>query len=228
MKKLILFLILGSAVFLGFFEFYLFYLAPQEISFTSYFSNIFASLLTPESNKTIRINLYNKSLTLIENGELLKQAKIAAAGRPKVAPTPTGNFKISLKDKRHISGLSGLVMPLSLRFYGSYFLHGLPTTLSGRIIDTPYSNGCVRLPTGLDEEIFNWADIGTKVEIYNSSLVKSVEALTVYYLNQDGTKEPISSPEEFVGRGFRWRDIVIIPLLELNALPLAGLNATKI
>lgn len=221
-------MVIGSVVFLSFFEFYLFYLKPQEISFTVYFSNIFAALLTPESNKIIRINLYNKSLTLIENNELLKQSKIAAAGRPKVAPTPTGNFKISLKDKRHISGLSGLVMPLSLRFYGSYFLHGLPTTLSGRIIDTPYSNGCVRLPVGLDEEIFNWADIGTKVEIYNSSLVKSPEALTVYYLTPDGTKEPISSPEEFVSRGFRWKDIVTIPSLELNSLPLASAAAVKI
>lgn len=228
MKKRIFFFIFASAMFLGFFEFYLFYLEPQEISSASYFSSIYASILSPESNKTIRINLYNKSLTLIENGELFWQAKIAAAGQPKVAPTPTGNFKISLKEKRHISGLSGLVMPLSLRFYGSYFLHGMPTTLSGRIIDTPYSNGCVRLPARLDEEIFNWADIGTKVEIYNSSLVKSDDAPKVYYLNPDGTKEPISSSEEFVGRGFRWQDIQPIPSAELNILPLASSEKTEI
>lgn len=228
MKKQILFLILGSAVFLGFFEFYLFYLEPQEISFTSYFSSIFASLISPESGKTIRINLYNKSLTLIENGALLKQAKIAAAGRPKIAPTPQGNFKISLKDKKHVSGISGLIMPLSVRFHNGYYLHGLPTTLSGRIIDTPYSNGCVRLPAGLDEEVYNWADIGTKVEIYNSSLVKAEEALTVYYLKQDGTKEPIASSEEFLSRGFKWPNVKTIPSIELNALPLASSTAAEI
>jgi len=221
MKRGIWFLIFAAAIFVGLFELYLFDFLPQETTLDSYLSSAYASLVGPQSNKTIRINLYNKSLTLIENGGLLKQAKIAAAGRPGIAPTPVGSFKISLKDKRHISSISGLVMPLSLRFHGPYFLHGLPTTLSGRVIDTPYSNGCVRLPVGLDEEIFNWADIGAKVEIYNSALVKSDDALTVYYLTPEGAKEPISTPEEFIGRGFRWQDIETIPQIELDALPLA-------
>ena len=227
MKKRIIFLIFGSAVFLGFFEFHLFYLQPQDISFNSYFSGIFAAILSPESNKTIRINLYNKSLTLIENGALLKQAKIAGAGHPKLTPTPTGNFKVLSKSKKVIS-FTGLIMPLSVRFYGHYFMHGIPTTKDGRIFSSVYSYGCIRLGPGIDQELYSWADIGTKVEIYNFSLVKSDEALTVYYLNQDGTKEPIASPEEFVGRGFRWQDIKTIPAIELNALPLAELSSEEL
>lgn len=222
MKKWVLFLIIGAAAFLGLFEFYLLYLEPQEMNFSSFFSSVLGSLISPQSNKEIRINLYNKSLTLLENGALYKEAKISAAGHPKATPTPVGNFKISLKDKRHISGISGLVMPFSLRFYGGYYLHGLPTTRSGKIVNTTYSNGCVRLGPGLEEEVFNWAEINTKVVIYNSALVKAEEALTVFYLKPDGTKEPISSLEEFVGRGFRWKDIVTIPLVELNALPLSS------
>lgn len=227
MKKRILFLIFGAAAFLGFFEFYLFYLGPHEMNLSDYFSSIFSSLVSGQSSKIIRINLYNKSLTLIDNGALVKEAKIAAAGHPRATPTPTGDFKVLLKDKKHISGISGLIMPLSLRFYNGYYLHGLPTTLSGRIIDTPYSNGCVRLPSGVDEEVFNWADIGTKVQIYKAQLVKSESDPTVYYLTADGFKEPISSPEEFISRGFRWQDVKTIPLIELDALPLAGAAAVS-
>ncbi len=215
MKKRILFLVLASAAFLGVFEFYIFYLYPQEITFGSYFSSILQALVGQGSNKLIRINLFDKTLTLYENGNLIKQAKIAAAGHPKATPTPTGNFKILLKDKHHISGISGLVMPWSLRFYNGYYLHGLPTTRSGKIIDTPYSNGCVRLPPGLDEEIFNWADIGTQVQIFNTNLVKSAESPTVYVLTAGGLKEPIPSPEVFENRGFKWKNIATVPLAEL-------------
>ncbi len=227
MKKRILFLIFGSAIFLGFFEFNLFYLEPQDLSLASYFSGIYASLLAPESNKTIRINLYNQSLTLIENGQLLEQAKIAGAGNPKYMPTPIGNFKVLSKSTKIIS-FTGLIMPLSVRFYSHYYMHGIPTYKDGRPYYSIYSSGCIRLGPGIDQKLYSWADIGTKVEIYNSSLVKSSNALTVYYLNQDGTKEPISSPEEFVGRGFRWQDIQTIPSVELDALPLAGAAAASI
>ncbi len=219
MKKRILFLILGSIVFLGVFEFYLFYLVPQELSAASFFMGIFASIFSPESNKAISINLYNKSLTLYENGVLTKQAKISAYGHPKAAPTPTGNFKISYKDIDHISGISGLVMPFSLRFFNSYYLHGLPTTRAGVIINTPYSNGCIRLGAGLDEEIFNWADIGTRVQIYNASLVKTDQDPTVYFLTADGWRQPIASPQAFEAQGWHWKEIAVVPEAEILSYP---------
>ena len=218
-KRIYFFIFLAAIV--GLFELQILYLGPQEISFGSYVSNLYATIFSPASTKTIRINLYNKSLTLLDKGELVKQAKIAAAGNPKSSATPVGNFKVSLKDKRHVSAINSLIMPFSLRFNGPYYLHGLPTTLSGQLINTLYSHGCVRLPAGLDEEIFNWADIGTKVEIYNSSLVKSDDSSKVYYLNTDGTKEPISNPDEFLRRGFHWQDIQTIPSVELDALTTA-------
>lgn len=219
MKKRLLIFCLCSAAFLGFFEFYLFYLSAQEINFGSYFSSILQALVPSGSDKIIRINLATKDIILYENGELLKSAKIAAGGHPRATPTPTGNFKISLKDEDHISGLSGLVMPFSLRFFNSYYMHGIPYTRSGKIVDTPYSNGCIRLPAGLDQEIFNWAQIGTKVQIYNSRLVKTADDPTVYYLTDDGTKEGVPTPEVFVGRGFRWKDIAVVPQAELDVFP---------
>jgi hypothetical protein len=219
MKRRLLILCLSSALFLGFFEFYLFYLKANELPFGVYFSSIFEAAFGGASDKLIRINLATKGITLYESGQLIKSGKIAAAGHPRATPTPTGNFTISLKDIDHISGLSGLVMPYSLRFFGSYYLHGLPTTRAGKIVDTPYSNGCVRLPAGMDEEVFNWADIGTKVQIYNSRLVRAENNPTVYYLADDGTKEGIPTPEAFVGRGYKWKDIAIVPSQELELMP---------
>jgi hypothetical protein len=219
MKKKLLIFTICSAVCLGFFEFYLFYLRVNELPFGAYFSSILQTLVPGGSDKLIRINLATKDLTLYESGQLIKSAKIAAAGHPRATPTPTGNFSISLKDIDHISGLSGLVMPFSLRFYNSYYMHGLPYTRSGRIVDTPYSNGCIRLPAGLDQEIFNWADIGTKVQVYNSRLVKTADDPTVYYLADDGTKEGIPTPEVFVSRGFKWKDIAVVPQGELDVYP---------
>lgn len=218
MKKRLLVFCLCAILALGFFEFYLFYLWPQDMNFNIFFSSIFYSLFSPESDKTIRINLYNKSLTLIDNGVLVKQAKIAGAGHPKATPTPEGNFKILSKSKKVIS-FTGLVMPLSLRFYGHYFLHGIPTTKDGRIYNSEFSNGCIRLPPKIDEEVYNWADIGTKVEIYNSSLVKSAEEPAVYFLTEDGSKEWIFNPEIFAARGFKWQDVAVIPLVELAVFP---------
>jgi len=95
MKKRIIYYIIGGMVFLAIFEFYIFYLWPQDMNFGSFFSYILNSVVAPETDKTIRINLYNKSLTLIEGEDLLLQDKIAAAGDPRSTPTPTGNFKVT-------------------------------------------------------------------------------------------------------------------------------------
>lgn len=221
MKKPIINIFVFLILFLGFFEFYIFYLYPQEISPSGYFSGILATIIGEKSDKSIRVNLYSQTITLFENGDLVKQAKIAAAGHPRSTPTPQGSFKILSKEKRHISTLSGLVMPLSLRFYKGYFFHGIPLTRSGYVVSTVYSNGCIRLGPGLDQEIFNWADVGTKVQVYSAQLVKSIDDPMVYFLTKDGFKEPIANEEIFNSRGYKWKDVITIPLLELEAFPQA-------
>jgi len=214
MKKKLLIFCLFCAVFLGFFELYLFYLQPNELTLSGYFASMFQAAFGGASDKLIRINLATKDIALYENGGLIKQDKISAAGHPRATPTPTGDFKISYKSKKVIS-FTGLIMPLSLRFSGHYYLHGLPTTKNGQIYSSVYSNGCIRLPAGFDQEVFNWADIGTRVQIFNTNLVKSAESPTVYVLTAGGLKEPIPSPEVFESRGFKWKNIATVPLAEL-------------
>ena len=132
MKKRLFYFFIGSLVFLGFFEFYIQYLFWQDMNFDSFFSSALYSLISPDSDKQIQINLYNKSLALIEAGNLVKYDKILAAGNPRTSPTPTGNFSISTKSPKLISSLSGLVMPYSMRIRGPYFIHGPPTYKNGK------------------------------------------------------------------------------------------------
>ena len=50
-------------------------------------------------------------------------------------------------------------------------IHALPilngTTLWGGLLGSPVSYGCVVLDTANAEALFNWADIGTPVEIHD-------------------------------------------------------------
>ncbi|MBU1102796.1 L,D-transpeptidase [Patescibacteria group bacterium] len=226
MKKRLLIFFLCAISFLALFEFYILYLYPQDISLGGYFSSILQSLVGGESNKLIRINLYNYAIVLYEDGNFIKQARISGMGNPKFSPTPQGSFKILSKEVRHISGINGVIMPLSLRFYRGYYLHGLPFTRSGQPVNTVYSLGCVRLGPGLDEDVYNWAEIGTKVEIYKARLVKSAEEPAVFLLTEEGFKEWIPNPETFNNRGFFWKDIAIVPLAEINNYP--EVSATKL
>lgn len=199
----------------SFFGSYFAYFYPEEISLGGYFSSILSAVEGIGKDKLIRVNLYNYSIALYENGNLIKQARISAAGHPTKTTTPEGDFRILSKEKSHISSLSGLIMPLSLRFYKGYFIHDLPLTRSGKPYYSEYSNGCIRLPNDLAPEVYDWADVGTKVQIYEAELVRSNGLPMVYQLTKDGFKRHITSPEIFIALGYNWNGVTIIPSAEL-------------
>jgi len=208
----------------AFIESYLFNFYPYDVSLNGYFSGILESITPSQSDKLIRINLYNKALTLYQDGTLIQQTKISAAGNPKYTPTPPGDYKILSKEKKHISGISGLIMPLSLRFRNDgYYIHGFPLNKAGTMINTPYSNGCIRLAPGLDQQVYDWVELGTSVKVYNSQLVRAAQDQTVYLLTPDGAKKGIPTPEVFVAHGFDWSQIAIVPMAEILNYPTDGL-----
>jgi lipoprotein-anchoring transpeptidase ErfK/SrfK len=74
--------------------------------------------------------------------------------------TPTGNFKVSEKDKNHISTIYHCPMKYFLRLSGmSFGLH------VGQLPGYPASHGCVRLPEQVAKLLFEKATIGTSVTI---------------------------------------------------------------
>lgn len=216
---LLLVLIVASALGLSL---VLSYPRGQDVTFYSYLSGVIAPLIS--SNKLIRVNLYNHDITLYEGTTIVKQAKIAATGNPRNSTaTPTGNFRILSKEKRHISSLSGVIMPLSLRFNGPYYFHDIPLHKDGTVINTQYSNGCIRLPGDLAQELFQWADIGTRVQIFNVEFAKTADAPMVYLLTPNGYRRPIATLAAFESRGYQWKDVFILPAQELAVLPLGAI-----
>jgi len=160
-------LIVAVVILFLFVEFYLWKIYPEDISLSGYLSGLYATILTGETKKAIKIDLKNYDITLWEGDELLQSHKISGAGNPKFSPTPRGKFRILSKEKLHISSINGVAMPWSLRFYKGYYLHGFPYfPNTGQPVTTKYSFGCIRLPEKIDQEIYNWVEIGTKVEIY--------------------------------------------------------------
>jgi lipoprotein-anchoring transpeptidase ErfK/SrfK len=102
--------------------------------------------------------------------------------------TPPGEFKITQKDKNHVSNLygnfvdaegtvvqkdvdtskqkppegtsfAGAKMPFFLRFNGGVGMH------AGRLPGRAASHGCVRLPRNMAEHFFNNTELGTPVTV---------------------------------------------------------------
>jgi lipoprotein-anchoring transpeptidase ErfK/SrfK len=95
-------------------------------------------------------------------------------------PTPVGEFTILNKAGIGYSDIYDVWMPWWMGFNYSnelhaYFgIHELPYKLSGNnvirrpanFIGSPHTGGCVALGVGDAQEVYKFADIGTKVVIY--------------------------------------------------------------
>ena len=85
--------------------------------------------------------------------------------------TPAGEFRVIEKNPRRWSRLARLWMPYWLMFDGrGYGIHELPEWPNGvkegqNHLGTPVSHGCVRLGVGPAEELYNFAELGTKVYV---------------------------------------------------------------
>lgn len=193
---------------------------PATFSWPDYLAGLGQGLfvfLSPESQKLIRINLYSYTLTTFENDRLVRKYEIAAIGHPKISPTPIGSFKIFQKQEKPFSNLSKVWMPWSMRFYKKYYIHEIPYYPSGERVKTDYSLGCLRIPLEQAEELYQWAELGTRVEIYEAKLVKAATESSIYQLLKNGFKKHIINPEVFASYGYQWKDVVVIPDEEIRA-----------
>jgi hypothetical protein len=206
----------------GSFSLFSTHLASQDTSLRGYLSGMMLGFTaSPGDNQLIRVNLHNKSIALYENGQLYQLAKVAGAGNPNDATaTPIGEFRILSKEKMHKSRLSGVLMPLAMRFHEGYYFHDIPLTPGGAKITTRYSHGCIRLPSDLVQGIYDWTKVGAYVQVYRAYLVKDDTGPMVYKLTEDGYRQPIATESAFISRGFRWEDIAVVPAPEIAGLPL--------
>jgi hypothetical protein len=199
-------------------------LNSQDTTLTSYLTGVVASFTGGTGdNQLIRVNLHNHSLALYEDGVLHFSGSVAGTGNPlNRTATPTGEFRILSKERVHTSRLSGVIMPLSMRFYQGYYFHDIPLTPTGTLITTKYSNGCIRLPNATARLMYDWTRIGARVVVYRADLARSDASPTVYYLTDDGYRRPVANPEAFAAHGFTWDRVAVVPYEELAALPLGS------
>lgn len=113
----------------------------------------------------IDIDLKKKLLTFFENGENTGLYRVVAVGPP-YSPTPKGTFRILHKEEKHFASKEKVWMPWSMHIVGDIFIHGIPYYANGKILNSKYSHGCIRVPTDQQKELYQKASIGTRVVVY--------------------------------------------------------------
>ena len=120
--------------------------------------------------KQIKVDLKNQNLSYFLGGVQLGAFKVST-GKWSM-PTPTGHFAIYNKFERAWSRAYGLWMPYWMGMsYGKFGIHELPEWPDGTKegedhLGTPVSHGCIRLGVGSAETIYDFAEVGTDVEIF--------------------------------------------------------------
>ena len=113
----------------------------------------------------IDVDLTHQRLTAYE-GQKVVRTTLVSTGLPRT-PTPTGRYHIQIKLRYDdMSGPTYYLrnVPYTMYFHGGYGLHG---TYWHNNFGHPMSHGCVNLPTPEAEWLFNWAAVGTMVNIHD-------------------------------------------------------------
>lgn len=141
----------------------LLFLYPQSAS---------AQIYTTE--KLITVDIGSQTLTAWEGGQIQHQTKVSTGMR--LTPTVKGSFKIYLKYPLHDmrgpspykyiypSGKYHLKnVPNIMYFYQGYAIHG---TYWHNNFGRPASHGCVNVPLASAQWLFDFAPLGTRVEVF--------------------------------------------------------------
>ncbi len=115
------------------------------------------------ADKEIVVDLSLQKAYAYQDGEVVFEGRISSGKRGH--ETPTGNFAVLEKKRRHISNLwpkpgGGATMNYMLRLTRD----GIAMHL-GYVPNYPASHGCIRMKNGFAQRMFKWAEVGTPVTI---------------------------------------------------------------
>ena len=117
-----------------------------------------------KGGRWIDVNLSTQSVYAYE-GDTVVNSFVVSTGTW-LTPTVTGQYKIWIKLRSaNMSGPGYFLpnVPYIMYFYKGYGLHG---TYWHNNFGTPMSHGCVNLRTSDAEWLFNWASVGTVVNVH--------------------------------------------------------------
>jgi lipoprotein-anchoring transpeptidase ErfK/SrfK len=112
----------------------------------------------------IDVDLTRQTLTAYE-GQTPVRSTLVSTGLPNT-PTPVGRYKIYIKLRYDdMSGPDYYLhdVPYTMYFHGGYGIHG---TYWHSNFGHPMSHGCINLPTSEAGWLFQWASVGTLVNIH--------------------------------------------------------------
>lgn len=126
-----------------------------------------AEILT--TAKLITVDIGQQKLYAWEGGKVIFQTPVSTGMR--YTPTVKGSFKIY--KKYPLQDMKGSYPPYEpyyiknvpnvMYFYGAYAIHGVfwHNSFGWRA-----SHGCVNLPVPASKWVYDWADMGTRVEVF--------------------------------------------------------------
>ncbi len=123
-----------------------------------------ASSPAPTNGRWIDVDLSAQRLTAYV-GNAPVRSTLVSTGLPGT-PTPTGQYRIYVKYVSTLMSGPGYYLPnvpYTMYFYRGYGIHG---TYWHSNFGRPMSHGCINLPTPEAQWLFNWASVGTLVNIH--------------------------------------------------------------
>lgn len=115
----------------------------------------------------IEADLSEMKLRLYKTGVLAKEVPILTKGKEgSWWETPAGIYKIGSKEKSHFSSFGHVYQPWSMTFQGNFFIHGWPYHPDGTPVASTYSGGCIRLADEDAQSIFDLANVGMPVLVF--------------------------------------------------------------
>ncbi|HUQ84836.1 MAG TPA: L,D-transpeptidase [Candidatus Limnocylindrales bacterium] len=137
------------------------------LTFFLFPSDATAQIIT--SGKLITVDRGKQMLYAWEGGKIVFQSPVSTGMY--YTPTVKGSFKIYRK--LPLQNMKGSYPPYEpyfiknvpnvMYFYGAYAIHG---TFWHNSFGTRASHGCVNLPVAASQWVYNFADVGTRVEVF--------------------------------------------------------------
>jgi len=130
------------------------------------------------AQRYIEIDISQQRMYIWENGSVVATHSVSTG---LYYPTPPGKYAILNKAPNAYSDIYHVWMPYWMAFYldpkvNAYLgIHELPYWVDGsgtqirrpsNFIGSPHTGGCVSLDVGEAQEVYNWAQVGTAVLVY--------------------------------------------------------------
>ncbi len=119
--------------------------------------------------KLVTVDIGKQKLFAWEGGKIVHETRVSTG--MKHTPTVTGSFKV--RRKVSMQDMKGNYPPYPkyeikdvphvMYFYGAYAIHG---TYWHNKFGIRASHGCVNVPVASAEWLYNFADVGTRVEVF--------------------------------------------------------------